>query len=239
MADDNKIAPLEDFPIIKDKVAEEFLGSSIDNYSDLELKEETKECLSRLLTGAKAGVVALSPLVCRGPAQCPFRRKCPIYQAEGVNGKYPVERQCIVEASYIRDKYLEYLNQFEFNENEVANSPTIRALVSKLSELDMYDIRLSLILAGATGHDGSLLIEQNIGAIPDTEEIITQLQEHPACKIKERIQKQRMEILDVMEATPKAKTRHDSILKISNNANYMQRQKALLEALDELSKKDL
>lgn len=242
MSDDNtkEIVPVEDtFIEVKDKVVEAFINNSIDDYSNLELKQESKDNLAKLLTGARAGIVALSPLTCRGPGVCPFRKKCPIYQAEGTKGKYPVEKQCIVEASYVRNKYLEYLSQFDMTEESVAPSPTLRALISKLSELDLYDIRLSLILSGITGeHDGSLLISQNIGAIPETEEIITQLQEHPAWKIKERIQKQRMEILDAMEATPKAKTRHDSILKISNAANYMQKQRALLEALDELSKEE-
>jgi hypothetical protein len=118
------------------------------------------------------------------------------------------------------------------NEVEVENSPTKRSLLSKLVELDIYDFRSSLILAGVFPNtDGSLLFSQTI-AINQEGENIDQIQEHPAWKVKSQIQKQRMDLLDALAITPKREIWRRAALKQKQDDNYLTIGRKLQEKLD-------
>jgi hypothetical protein len=208
----------------------------VDDYGDLSLTDGAANRLSRLLSSTRAGLVSISPLICSGPSTCPFKERCPIYQdgkETGEHGRYPVGLQCIVEVNLARDRFLEYVEEFGVG-HQVENSPTIRSQISKLAELDLYDYRVGLVLAGVAGEsDGTLLLDQTIAVTQDEEEV-KQKQEHPAWRIKERIHKQRMELLDALGATIKRKVWIDATLKRTTNENVFQKQMQILERVDGL-----
>lgn len=215
------IAPLE-FPL------------GVDNYDDIQLDEKIQARLSSLLDSSQVGLVSIAPLICQGPSSCPFKVRCPIYQESGNGGSYPLHRQCIVEVNLARRKFVEYAQEFNI-EDVVRTSPTLRAQISKLAELDVYDYRIDLVLAGVAGDsDGTLLIDQTIGFDKETNEQIQQKQEHPAWKIKDRIHRQRMEILDCLVATPRRKIWQQVSLKQASQDNVFQKQVQLLEEVNRL-----
>jgi len=207
---------------------------AVDDYSDLALSEEAKRRLGDTILAASSGLVTMAPLICKGPEGCPFISRCPIHAADGEDASYPLGKQCLVEISLAQDRFLSYVKEFEFKEEDVQSSPTLRAQLSKLADFDVYEYRLNLILAGATGNsDGTLLIEQPV-AITQEGDVVEQLQEHPAWKIKERIQRQRMELLDALGATPKRRVWMDVALKRSGRENLLTKQRELLERIDSL-----
>lgn len=210
----------------------EALSEPIDDYSDLVLSKKARDHLFRSLLNMKAGLVTISPLDCRGRTKCPFIDKCPIYIADGSKGQYPIGKQCIVEGSFIRDRFREYIEELEEKSTDVENSPTVRSLVSKLVELDLKDYRANLILAGVAGDsDGTLLIDQNIG-VTDSGDSITQKQEHPIVKIMAQTQKQRMEILDTLALTPKREIWKRGLLKQRQEEDYVSQGRKILESLE-------
>ena len=208
------------------------LSEPIDDYSDLVLSKKARDYLFRSLLNMKAGLVTISPLNCPGKTKCPFIEKCPIYIADGSKGQYPINKQCIVEGSFIRDRFKEYVEELEEKNTDVENSPTVRSLVSKLVELDLKDYRANLILAGVAGSsDGTLLIDQNIG-VTDSGDEITQKQEHPIVRIMAQTQKQRMEILDTLAITPKREIWKRGLLKQRQEEDYVSQGRKILESLE-------
>jgi hypothetical protein len=206
--------------------------SPIDDYSDLQLSEKAKNQLLKTILNLKAGLITAVALICKGPTECVFSERCPIFIADGVNGAYPVGRQCLLESNYAREKFLGYIDELGMNEAEVENSPTKRSMLSKLVELDIYDFRSSLILAGAfPDTDGSLLFSQTI-AINQEGENIDQIQSHPCWNIKIQIHKQRSELLDALLLTPKRDVWRRAALKQKQDDNYLTIGRKLQEKLD-------
>lgn len=209
------------------------LPDAIDDYSDIQLSEEAEKRLIRTLLSANVGLVSLTPLICKGAAACPFASRCPIYIEDGEDATYPVGRQCLVEMNLARDRFAAYMDELD-EDGKASESMTYRAQISKLVEFDIYDFRADLILAGATGRsDGSLLIEQTI-AVTDEGDEVSQLQEHPALKIKERVQRQRMELLDAMGLTAKREAMIRAALNQQDTDNFLTRSVALLERIARL-----
>ena len=170
---------------------------------------------------------------CAGPDDCPFSNRCPIYMADGSKGDYPLKKQCIVELNLARERFMAYVEEFNL-QGKVEESPTLRSQISKLADFDIYEYRIKLILAGVAGDsDGSLLIEQSIAVTQGGADVL-QIQEHPAWKMLERVQKQRMELLDALGATPKRKVWMDVALKRTDSDNLLAKQRELLERIDGL-----
>jgi hypothetical protein len=230
MSDNNKIEPVKT-GILGVLSSPE---NMVDDYSNIKLSAETQRHLSNLILNSKAGLVTLAPLICHGPGSCPFISRCPIFKAHGNTGQYPLQKQCIVEVSQARDKYIDYIEEFEFNEEEVENSPTIRSLISKMVECDLLDIRLSYVLAGVGNmSDGSLTLEQTIALTKDGDEV-KQLQEHPAFKMRDRIFKQRMELQKALLATPRDKVWKKATLRQHDNKDYLSSNRELQQKLEML-----
>ena len=212
---------------------EDLSQSAVDDYSDIKLSSAAMNRLARTLISAKAGLVSMAPLICRGPSGCPFFARCPIYMEDGIGGTYPLDRQCIVELNFARDRFADYIQEFDVAD-AVKTSPTLRSQVSKLAEFDLYEYRVNLVLAGISGDStGNLLLQQAVGQ-DKTGEPIEQLQEHPAWRIKERIQKQRMELLDAMGATIKRRVAIEVATKKVDSENLLSKQRELLERIDSL-----
>lgn len=212
-------------PLTKSEV-----GLVLDDYSSLGISPAAQERLNGTVLAARFGGVYISPMICRGANSCPFIERCPIRMEDGVGGNYPVGKQCVVEVNLINNKFLEYVEEFDI-EGEIAKSPTLRGLISKLVELDIEDYRLSLTLAGlAHDSDGTLLLKQ-VTAVNNVGDQVETLAEHPAWRMKERIQKQRMEILDVIIATPKRKAMVSALTKGIHGESNVARTFDLLEKI--------
>lgn len=207
--------------------------SPVDDYLDLEvsMSTEARNRLEKIIHSARTGLVSIAPLICKGN-DCPFIQRCPLFLESGAQAPFPTGRQCLVEVGIARQWFHEYAAQ---HGEQAVRSPTTRSLLSKLAELDTYEWRVSNVLAGVAGEsDGTLLIDQTIAYDEQTNAQITQKQEHPAWKIKERIQKQRMEILDALAITPKRQIWADATLKRATNDNSFTKTMKTLERIDHL-----
>ena len=204
---------------------------SADDYSTLTMSPAAQKILSSIVSASHVGLVSAAPLTCQGPGNCPFVTRCPIYRADGKDGQYPIGKQCVAEAAIIQERFVAYADELD-RDGKLVNSMTFRSQVSKLVELDLYDYRLSLILGGAGGtSDGSLLIEQTIGIDKASQEEIKQVQDHPAWRMKVKVQQQRMELLDSMGLTERRKAAIDASLHRNSEENFLSKSIELLERI--------
>jgi len=140
---------------------EQIILTQPDDYSEFNLSEEARTDLNRTVKAFSTGIVSTSPIICKGPDQCSFKSRCPIYR--NGNTQYPKGKQCIVEAQLALQKFDDYVQEFNIK-GKVEQSPTLRSLISELVDLDLAEFRINLVLSGANGEsNGTLLIEQTIG----------------------------------------------------------------------------
>jgi len=211
-----------------------YLSETPDDYSGFQMSEKVLERLDRTVSSAQVGLVSASALICKGPAICPFRTRCPIYLVEGEGGNYPSGRQCVVEINLAQRRFNEYVDEFNLR-GQVEKSPTMRSLISELVDLDIQEYRINIILSGATGDsDGTYLMEQVFGSNPKTGDDIEQVQEHPILKEKDRVHKKRMEILKALAATPRDKVWIASVLKKGAEETALSQTVKLLEKFAKL-----
>ncbi|MCF1193251.1 hypothetical protein LRR18_16800, partial [Mangrovimonas sp. AS39] len=97
--------------------------------------------------------------------------------------------------------------------------PTEMALVSKLVELDIYDYRASLLMAVGGGTTGlpttegqDMMLDQVMAIDPDGHEIRQRIL-HPLVDLKEKNQRQRMDILTALVATRREKYKEKQALR--------------------------
>jgi hypothetical protein len=205
----------------------------VDDYKDLKLSKGAKNRLANIIISSKAGLVSSAPLICKGPGECPFISRCPIYAEDGVDGQYPVSKQCLVELNFIQDRFLSYVDELD-QEGKVAASMTYRSQISALVDLDLREFRINMVLAGVGGYsDGTLLIEQTI-AVDEDGEKVNQLQEHPAWKMLQRVRKERMDLLDAMGLTVKRDAMIRAALRKKDADNFLTRSIELLEKIADL-----
>jgi hypothetical protein len=191
----------------------ELLKLDLDDYSDVELTaQEMRRFHAQLLKMRHAHKSAV-PLLCPGPVKCPFALRCPFVDKSlktdegevdlaGQNvRKFPLARQCPVEKDLFESKLIDYIEEYEID----IESPTQMGLVAQLAELDIYDYRVSITLSkGDYNAEGQDLMKLQTSSIAMNGKEIKRLEEHPAFALKERLHKQRMDILDVLVGTPKS-----------------------------------
>jgi hypothetical protein len=206
---------------------------NVDNYADIQLSDAAKHRLASILASSRAGLVATAPIICRGPTECPFVSRCPIFVADGEGSTYPLNRQCIVELNLAQDRFMAYAEELD-SKGKVSDSMTYRAQISALVDLDIREFRVSMILAGVGGlSDGTLLHEQTIGVTEDGDPI-TQLQDHPAWRILVRIRRDRMDLFDAMGLTVKRDAMIRAALHQKEADNIHTRSIELLERITSL-----
>lgn len=222
MSDENSLAPPSPANIA--------FPMGVDDYNDIQLSEGARNRLTNILASSRVGLVSSALLICAGPTECPFISRCPIHAADGPQGTYPLNRQCIVELNLVQDRFLAYTEELDL-QGKVSNSMTYRSQVSALVDLDLREFRMNMILAGVGGmSDGTLLHEQTIAVTEDGEEV-QQLQDHPAWKILVRIRKDRMELLDAMGLTVKRDAMIRAALHQKEADNFLTRSIELLERI--------
>jgi hypothetical protein len=218
----------------------DFLDVPLDDYNDLTFTEHEINTIRRHFLNLRTGLAAMVPLVCGGPARCPFIKRCPFYDRVKPLGaqdikKFPLLRQCIVERQYALEQRQGYVDEYEID----PNSPSEMALINRLAELDVYDYRASLVLAygDKDGHGQDGLKEQNIGMSP-TGEKLTRLELHPAWELKEKIQRQRLDILQALVGTRKEQYKRDAAMKEKSTEEVSIISSSLRAKLDSLKAKN-
>lgn len=211
---------------IKDTDMFDLLAVELDDYTDLEFTEPEARKIKSHIMNMRHGLSAMAPIYCGGPAKCPYRERCPL---KGLpTRKYPLMRQCILERDFIIHKRFEYIEELDVN----VESPTEMALINRLVEIDIYDYRASLILAmGDNKQEGQDLLKEQITGISPVGDEIKQLVPHPAFDIKERLQRQRMELLRDLVATRREKYKKRAALKEKGEDDHSIKEAKLAEKL--------
>jgi hypothetical protein len=192
-----------------------FLKSDLDEYLPFyqKLTVETASKLRRQLMSMRTGTHSVVPLICAGGSKCPIAKahKCPfnIYDANGeidlAASVYPLLLPCPIEKDILYSRIEGYAIEY----NADVDSPSDIALLSKLAQLDIMDMRCDVQLAaGDRFGQGQDLLSSHVASInPVTGDTYLDIKVHPLIELKEKIHKQRMEILDVMLGTRKAKAK--------------------------------
>ena len=218
-----------------------FLKVNLDDpiYSQLTLDEATLTRMKNHMTSMKHGTYASVPLICGGPNKCPIFSQCWFTKRDPVTGipdpsssTYPVLAPCPVESSILKMKIQQYAREHlesSFTENPegaIEISPSTMALLTKLAELDVYEIRCNHLLAQGDNHgEGTNLLSTTVEAIHESQSTVYfGLKEHPILSVKEKLNNQREKILKQLIATPEAKVNMKAKLKQNDNESLLARQ---------------
>jgi hypothetical protein len=217
----------------------EFLEVPLDDYSDLEFTPQEIARIRSHIMNMRTGLQAMAPMFCGGPKKCPVIFRCPFRQQSELDRdkmdpkKFPVGRQCIIEREFLLHKRREYFDEYDVD----PNSPTEIGLINKLAELDMYEYRATLMLAhGDTGlgGQGQDLMKEQITAVSPQGRDIKRLELHPAWELKEKIHRQRMEILSALVGTRKEKYKKEAATKTRDVKDPSTKQSQLMNKLTKM-----
>jgi hypothetical protein len=189
----------------------EFLGTDPDLYKGISLTPEAANRMRSHLAAVKHGTYASVPLICKGYNSCPIRSSCWfVNKKEDGNidltaSKFPLLQPCPVEASILQVKVKQYCSENFHNLNHV--TPTIISLATKLAELDIYEMRVNMLLSqgDSLGEGRDLMQEMVMSADMHGNPVKTAMREHPAFSLKERFQKMRSTLMKELLSSPEAK----------------------------------
>jgi len=203
----------------------EILDIPLDDYSDIEFTESEVRRIRMHVMKMKTGIQAMAPLLCAGPVKCPFRYRCPIVDRaltittpNGIDidfrnqniKKFPLLRQCIFERELLDFQRRRYIEEYEID----IDSPTEMSMINKLAELDLYEMRATMVLAhGDDKGEGLDLLKNQVTSVSMTGEQIMRMETHPAFELKERIHKMREDVLRSMVGTRREQYKQSAALK--------------------------
>jgi hypothetical protein len=192
----------------------DFLEIPLDDYTDLTFTETQLKRIRMHFQNMQTGIQAMAPIFCGG-AKCPFIKRCPLFdrtkEVSMQNYKeFPLMRQCPFERGHLNWQRRRYVEEFDVD----VCSPSEMGMVNKLAELDLYDYRVTLLLAhGDKGGDGQDLTKTQVTGKDLMGKDIKRLEIHPAWELKQKIHRQKMEILESLVGTRKEKYKREAALK--------------------------
>lgn len=190
------------------------VGGGYENYLQ-SLGEKKLERIRNHTARRRHGLHAVAPMVCMGPEKCLFIEHCPIppttefgapvYQ-EGSNGErvqdygdlddYPMGRPCVMEALYMQQKTIDYVEHLEV---DPAN-PIEMSIVNELALLDLIKNRCLMIMGkGDSMGQGRDFLKIDMGEGGDHTTL------HPVADYMDRIERRREKWHDKLLETRKAK----------------------------------
>lgn len=202
-----------------------FLDIPLDNYDDIVLTKDEAETFRRHVQAMSTGLQAMVPLICPGEVACKFSERCPMVKI----GKVPVGRSCIPELELITFWRKRYIEEFEINPHSI----TELGMANELAELDIYDMRTSIVLSKEDAQD--LTQNDEVGATNSGDRLL-QKRVHTAWEIKERIKVRRLKILESLVGTRKEKYKRAAALKtrdVGDPSSSMSNMRSKLEALND------
>lgn len=201
-----------------DEVGEEY-ESWIRDFSEEEIKKAAQKMRSMLF-----GKVSQLPLVCQGASKCVYSHSCPFKPKEPVGKMCPVESRIVIEKL---DGYREELVLSGFKETDYA-------LVSRLIELELFDMRASA-MAGNPEYQKPLLL-QPMGVSKEGEPIFQDVA-NPLYELKEKISREKIKILSVLVETPEARYKKQLAFKEVGSSKYDQTMNQLNSLILEAEKR--
>jgi hypothetical protein len=199
-----------------------FLGHDLDQYEDIELSPEQARSIHNHLEKLATGTTAMVPLYCAG-ARCPFAARCPLQQMS----KAPLGRQCLIETQLLKAYVLQYFEEFDI---DPANWTEV-AYVNELAEIDIYLLRLNMLLARP--ENAELVTDQTVGISHEGEPIL-QKQISPYMEQKDKLYNRRSKVIKLMVGDRQEKYKKEAALKMrldKDASSAMAETRAKLESL--------
>lgn len=180
------------------------------------LRPEKKARIAQALRHVKTGLYSVAPITCPGIKKCPFADHCPIPEIDE-NGKridgpasdYPINRPCILESAFIKQKTIEYIQHLKVD----SNNPVEMGLVNELALIDLYKNRAAMILSSGdmSGQGQDFLLvdrtETDNGNGEESKMVMsTSTQLHPALVLIDQLERRREKLLTQLLQTRKAQT---------------------------------
>jgi hypothetical protein len=212
----------------------QILDNSFSDYSSINLTEQEaaklQVTLKRLSTGSSSFVL----LNCRGAA-CPFASACPLAQmaktSETPHGKAPVGKDCILEASLLRDAATSYFQEYQVDPAYY----TEVNIVTELAEIEVLLWRINMQLGKE--ENALLVIDQTIGFDRATGQPITQQQVAPLFEQKQKLALRKSRLIKVMVGDRQEKYKKEAALKQKPDSDASSQMSALKKQLQGLQQK--
>lgn len=138
----------------------------------------------------KHGFYSSMPMICKGH-KCPYAKTCYLLDAKAA----PEGDRCPIEAAFIMERFERYSKELGINLERVVDMSLLRDLI----ECELMIDRCDRLLA----QDGDLVVEVFAGSSPVTGEVFTKPEAHQALGIKDKMQKRKNEILQLLNSTRK------------------------------------
>lgn len=181
-------------------------------YKGITMTRAMAEGIKNHLMAMKHGTYSAVPLLCKGGLKCPMVSQCWFAhknddgQIDHEKSTYPLFKPCPVESGIIELKIRQYISEHLGNNMNI--TPSVMNLISRLAELDIYEIRADILLStgSALSSDGQNLLITVVDAINQKSgEAFFTVKEHPALVIKEKLQNQKDRLMKSLLSTPEAK----------------------------------
>lgn len=179
------------------------------------LSEEKKKRIARSSNHIRNGLYALAPIICHGIKRCAFANHCPIPEVidgiriDGPDSDYPISRPCILEATFIKQKTLDYIDYLKVD----VENPIEMSIVNELALIDLYKNRAAMILSSGDRDSQGVDFLRIDSAKSDNGNgdsratiISTSSQVHPAFNVIDTLEKRRDRLLDKLIETRKSKS---------------------------------
>lgn len=178
---------IKNIEIDKSKLEESPWASRISPNSKKAVEATTK------MLSTRYGLLASIPIICRTD-KCPYKETCLAF----MNGCAPEKEPCPVEISMIMNLYEMYTTSLEVDTSKIV----VLGLIRDLIESDITINRCEAILA----RDGDILANTPSMMSPNGS-IIYKKEPHIALGIKEKARLQKNQTLQLLNSTPKDKSK--------------------------------
>ena len=173
--------------------------------------EDKKKRIDNMVGRTRNALHTIAPLVCVGPAKCPFIQHCPIPERGkagnliyGPDSQYPMYQSCVYERFYMQQKVIDYVQHLEVD----PQNPVEMAMVNDLAVIDLYKNRAMLVLAaGDRDNEGRDFLRVDTKETQGDHGIMVEqkTQLHPAADYIEKLEKRRDRLLNSLMETRKNK----------------------------------
>lgn len=167
------------------------------------LTDKAKLSLSASMSmlSTKHGYYSKIPLICKGD-NCPFKTTCQLHK----HGLDPYGEPCPTEIAMILSLHEKYTNELQIEENDTVDQTLLRDLISYEIMLARCDARIA--------EEGDYIQMIDVG-ITENGDVIRKPELSQSVIFKEKIQKKKNEILQLLNSTRKDKSSTEVNMKIT------------------------
>lgn len=206
------------------------LAMRMNQYTDIVLDKKDISIIAKSFMDIEVGSATNLVMIC-SKKECLYKDRCALYKAS----KAPEGRECLHENKILTVSMDRYLASMDV---DLDNHPEM-VMINQLVEYELLEYRCNAILS----YEHKNMMMESVVGIDDDGRVVTKDEISHAYQIKERMFKNKMQILQEFTATRKEKYKKAAALKESKDgpAKTISSMKSKLEEMKqkELSKEDV